>query len=143
MKTYPSILKSVGGDGLLHTFDKIDGSNLRFEWTKKRGWFKFGTRRGLFDESDPIFGEAVHMFNRELSKPLEKIFVAQGWIKVVAFAEFWGERNFAGFHEPDDPKTLTLIDISPYKKDILDPKEFVKLFGQFGPRYFGLIPWNK
>lgn len=143
MKTYPSIPKGTGGEGVLHTFDKIDGSNLRFEWTKKRGWFKFGTRRRLFDETDPVFGEAIPLFNERLAQPLEKIIIAQGWPKVVVFVEFWGPNSFAGLHEPDDPKFLTVIDVSPHQKGILDPKEFVKLFGEFGPRYFGAIPWNK
>ena len=47
MKSYPSIPKFSFGDIKLHTFDKLDGSNLRFEWTKKKGWYKFGTRSWL------------------------------------------------------------------------------------------------
>jgi hypothetical protein len=143
MKTYPSIQKSVGGDGLLHTFDKIDGSNLRFEWTRKRGWFKFGTRNRLFDESDPIFGEAIPLFRHTLAEQLERIFMSQGWQKVVVFTEFWGTQSFAGIHEPNDPKFLTLIDVSPHQRGIIDPKEFIKLFGEFGPKYFGQVAWNK
>lgn len=143
MKSYPSIPKGIGGEGVLHTFDKLDGSNLRFEWTKKRGWFKFGTRRRLFDETDPVFGEAIPLFKNGIAKPLEQIIIKQGWQKVVVFVEFWGPRSFAGLHEPDDPKFLTVIDVSPHQKGILDPKEFLKLFGEFGPRYFGPIPWNQ
>ena len=143
MKTYPSILRSDGGDGLLHTFDKIDGSNLRFEWTKKRGWYKFGTRTRLFDETDQIFGVAIPIFNERLADPLANISKLQGWQKVVGFVEFWGKQSFAGVHEPDDPKFLTVIDVSPHQKGILDPKLFVKLFGQFGPKYFGQLSWNQ
>lgn len=54
-----------------------------------------------------------------------------------------GTESFAGNHRPDDPKFLTIIDVSPHQKGILDPKEFVKLFGEFGPKYFGAIPWNQ
>ena len=43
-------------------FDKLDGQNVRFEWTKKRGWFKFGMRRRLFDESDVEFGRSILVF---------------------------------------------------------------------------------
>ena len=142
MKTYPSIIRAVGNEGLLHTFDKPDGSNLRFEWTKKRGWFKYGTRRRLFDESDLIFGEAISIFNTKLAEPIEKIFINQGWLKVVVFAEFWGEQSFAGVHDPSDSKFLTIIDVSPHRNGILDPKKFVKLFGEFGPKYFGQMTWN-
>jgi len=143
MKTYPSIPKAVGGEGLLHTFDKIDGSNLRFEWTKKRGWFKFGTRKRLFDDSDEIFGVAIPIFREQLAEPLEKVIISQGWTKVVVFVEFWGAKSFAGCHELNDPKFLTVIDVSPHQRGILDPKEFVKLFGEFGPKYFGMVSWNK
>jgi hypothetical protein len=143
MKTYPNIIKSDGRSGLLHTFDKIDGSNLRWEFSKKRGWYKFGTRTRLFDESDLIFGEAISIFNNTMARSLEKIFDAQRWEKVVVFAEFWGDKSFAGVHEPNDPKFLTIIDVSLHQKGMLDPKEFVKLFGDFGPKYFGQIAWNK
>jgi hypothetical protein len=143
VKSYPSIPKGIGSEGVLHTFDKLDGSNLRFEWTKKRGWFKFGTRKRLFDVTDPVFGEAIPLFHERLADPLEEIIVTQGWSKVVVFAEFWGARSFAGLHEPDDPKFLTVIDVSPHQKGILDPKEFVKLFGKYGPRYFGAVAWNQ
>jgi hypothetical protein len=30
-------------------FDKLDGSNMRFEWSPKRGWYKFGSRGQLID----------------------------------------------------------------------------------------------
>ena len=43
-------------------FSKYDGSNLRFEWTPKRGWYKFGTRTQLVNASHPVFGPAVPMF---------------------------------------------------------------------------------
>lgn len=107
MKTYPSIPKAMGCEGFLHTFDKIDGSNLRFEWTKKRGWFKFGTRKCLFDESDQVFGAAIHIFNDTLAKPLEKIIVAQSWQKVVVFAEFWAQKVLRAITD------LTILNFSP------------------------------
>ena len=45
MKTYPSIARSSGQSFRefdAHVFEKIDGSNLRFEWSEKRGWHKSG-----------------------------------------------------------------------------------------------------
>ena len=46
MKQYETI--PYYGDYLgpdIIAFDKIDGSNLRFEWSRKRGFYKFGTRK--------------------------------------------------------------------------------------------------
>jgi hypothetical protein len=143
MKQYPSI--PGVGDGVsmrLHTFDKIDGSNLRFEWSKKKQWYKFGTRKRLFDESDIQFGAALPLFMETLAEPLEKIIRKQRWDKVVVFAEFWGKNSFAGYHVDDDPKLLTLIDVSPHRKGILPPKDFLDLFGEFGPHYLGHIKWS-
>ena len=72
MLTYPSI-DSIGTSRIergvsCFTFVKYDGSNLRFEWNKKNGFHKFGTRRELFDHSHPIFGKLlpkkyVQLFN--------------------------------------------------------------------------------
>lgn len=59
MKQYPSINSSNGQsfkEFVADVFDKLDGSNLRFEWSKKQGWYKFGTRHRLFDNTDPVFG---------------------------------------------------------------------------------------
>lgn len=142
MKSYPSIPKFLKGLVKLHTFDKLDGSNLRFEWTKKRGWFKFGTRRRLFDETDPQFGEAIPIFHRELAEPLAKICVDNRWEKVVVFAEFWGKESFAGYHVDGDPKRLTVFDVSIHRKGILPPREFLKVFGDFGPEYLGEFNWT-
>ena len=141
MKSYPSIPKFSFGDIKLHTFDKLDGSNLRFEWTKKKGWYKFGTRRRLFDESDGQFGIAIPMFFESLSEPLEKIIVDNRWDRVVVFAEFWGPNSFAGFHE-NEAKQLTVFDVAIFRKGILSPKDFLNLFGEFGPTYLGYLNWT-
>jgi hypothetical protein len=127
----------------LHTFDKIDGSNLRFEWSRKKGWYKFGTRTRLFDHTDTVFGEAIKLFQDTLSENLAKIIVGEGWERAIVFCEFWGEQSFAGHHVIEEPKYLTVIDVAPYKKGMLDPVEFVKLFGEFGPKYLGKINWNR
>lgn len=143
MKQYPSIPGAGRRLGInLHTFDKLDGSNLRFEWSKKRGWYKFGTRRRMFDETDDQFGDAYPLFFDTLAEPLERIVVDKRWPKVVVFAEYWGSGSFAGYHEEGDEKFLTVIDVSPHQKGILPPKEFLNLFGEFGPNYLGHIRWN-
>jgi hypothetical protein len=142
MKYYPTIEKFRKGKLRLHTFDKLDGSNLRFEWSKKRGWYKFGTRSRLFDQTDEVFGPAIPLFMESLSEPLGRICTDQRWQSAIVFAEFWGKLSFAGLHVPEDPKFLTPFDVVMDKKGFLPPKEFVKLFGEFGPNYLGDINWT-
>lgn len=142
MKYYPTIDKFRKGRVRLHTFDKLDGSNLRFEWSKKRGWYKFGTRARLFDETDPDFGPAIPLFMEKLSEPLGRICTDQRWQDAVVFAEFWGEKSFAGTHIKDDPKFLTVFDATIYKQGFLPPNKFLKLFGEYGPNYLGDINWT-
>lgn len=146
MKTYPSIKRATGKsfqEVKLHTFDKIDGSNIRAAWNKKRGWYKFGTRKRLLDETDEVFGGVVNLFRETLGEPLGRIARDEGWQSVVVFCEFWGPSSFAGLHVPDEPKKLTVIDVAPYKKGILQPKDFLDLFEEYGPTYLGKINWTR
>jgi hypothetical protein len=129
MKTYPAIPRNFFEIKNAYIFDKLDGSNLRFEWTRKRGFHKYGTRKRLFDETDIVFGRAVELFHNTLADDLERIFRAQRWEKATAFAEFYGPNSFAGYHDPRDVHQLTLIDICQYKYGFLNPKDFVKFFG--------------
>lgn len=146
MKHYPSI-KNVSSEhqslGLLHTFEKPDGSNLRFEWCKKNGWNKFGTRNRLFDKTDPVFGEAVEIFMDLFSKELETIFRDQKYEKAISFGEFYGDKSFAGEHDANDVKTIALFDVAPYKQGILGPEKFLELFGHLNiTPYLGLYEWD-
>jgi hypothetical protein len=134
MKTYPSIPYYTDHLGKpCIAFVKYDGSNLRFEWNKKKGWNKYGTRRHLFDRYDPIYGSAVDLFERHLAEPLEKVFYDKkdykGIDQITVFAEFFGPNSFAGDHEPEDPKELILFDVNPLKKGIVSPRDFVRHFG--------------
>lgn len=144
MKPYPSIFK-LPCEFTAHVFDKLDGSNLRFEWSKKRGWYKYGTRKRMFDESDEVFGEAIPLFHQTLASPIADIAKKEQWQKVVVFAEFWGKESFAGLHVKDDPKRLTLFDVSPHQQGFLPPVKFRKLFEGVvdTPLYLGKYNWNK
>ncbi len=147
MKSYPSIAASTGQNFRAfkaHVFDKLDGSNLRWEWWGKRGWYKFGTRSRLFDESDPDFGPAIEIFMRDFADPLAKYARKERWSSCVAFTEFWGENSFAGVHDPKDQKNLTLIDLNVYKKGFVDPRRFVEL-GSIVPtaNYLGYFNWTR
>jgi len=138
MKLYPSIdyyskiLEKHEGEQC-YVFVKSDGSNLRFEWTKKRGWHKFGTRNHLFDETHIVFGSAIPLFKERYGSALEQVFknskVFRGVDEVTVFAEWFGAKSFAGHHLPNDPKTLILFDVNPNKKGFLGPKQFLDEFG--------------
>ena len=135
MKTYRSIPhsgKAPRGEECF-VFVKYDGSNLRFEWSKKSGWYKQGTRKELFDESHPIFGGAIELFNETYADDLEKVFVDHNKFKhsqsVIVYTEWFGSESFAGGHFPNDPKQIVLFDVNPHKKGILKPKEFLDTFG--------------
>lgn len=68
MLQYPSIpgsAKSPLGKPCI-AFVKYGGSNLRWEWSPKKGWSKFGTRRQMFDASTPLYNQAVPLFMDEM-----------------------------------------------------------------------------
>ena len=135
MKSYPSIQKSSvapKGKGC-YVFVKYDGSNLRFEFSKKRGWYKFGTRNHLFDRSDPVFGSAIDLFIGRYGGDLEEIFrkekLFRGIDNIIVYAEWFGAKTFAGMHVQDDPKEIVLFDVNPITKGLLGSKDFLEIFG--------------
>lgn len=144
MKSYPSITRlSQATEREFYVFDKIDGSNIRYEWSRKTGWYKFGSRTQLLDESHPILGAAIPLFMETLAEPLAKVAYDNRWINVVAFAEFWGSKSLAGRHEVDDKKFLTLFDVSIYKRGIIGPQDFLNNFGHLNvPNFFGVRKWD-
>src|ERR1035437_3080960 len=147
MKQYPEIASSLGQsfrEFPAYVFDKLDGSNLRFEWSRRQGWNKFGTRSRLFDESDEVFGKAIPLFHTVLADDLERIARKERWDNITAYAEFWGENSFAGLHSSDDEKQLTLFDVNVYKKGFLGPKEFLHLFQDLPiPAFLGKVNWTR
>mgnify|MGYP000926571394 FL=1 len=137
MKEYPSIEGPNGDFGKpCIAFYKYDGSNLRFEWSPKKGWNKFGTRTSLFDKSDPVFGSAVDLFMATQAEGIERVIrdtkEFRNNERVTAYCEFFGPKSFAGIHDleiPNEPMELVLFDINLHKKGILGPREFVNHFG--------------
>jgi hypothetical protein len=130
MKDYPSIPKLadeyIGRNCIV--FKKYDGSQIRCEYSKKKGWHKFGTKRRLFDKTDKDFGIAVDLFHNNFAEPINKILEDRKIDNAMAFLEFIGPNSFAGMHEANDPKELVLFDVNFHKKGIIGPKEFVEIF---------------
>jgi len=137
MKQYPSIQHRLDKGLDIIAFDKLDGSNIRAEWTQKAGFNKFGSRKCLIDESmtgEQGLGNAVTVFKREWGEILPPIFKKQKWtgkeMKVTCYFEYFGPKSAFGWHfdEPED-FSLILIDVNIHKRGLLPPKEFIKIFG--------------
>jgi len=60
MKSYPTISTKIKPTQI-YAFDKIDGSNIRVEWSDKQGFYKFGSRNRLIDENTYRLGESVNL----------------------------------------------------------------------------------
>jgi hypothetical protein len=126
LETYPSIGRNVTNEPII-AFDKLDGSNIRAEWSRKNGFTKFGTRTRLLDPNEKTFGEAIELFNNTHADILSEIFTKAKMQKATAFLEFYGESSFAGFHNENEPHKVSLFDIHVYKTGMLTAKEFLKL----------------
>jgi hypothetical protein len=83
MKEYPSIpaaghLLAQSAEAYLGrpfvAFEKLDGSNVRAEWDRSRGWHQFGSRRRLLDATQPLLGRAVQLILDGYGDGLAKVF---------------------------------------------------------------------
>jgi len=117
-------------------FDKLDGSNIRCEFSTKRSFYKFGTRNMMIDEASEPFGFAINLFKEKYEKGLTDIFKSKDYrniLSFVCFAELVGPNSAFGQHEfATDKMDIVLFDISQYKKGFVQPKQFVKDFGDLG-----------
>ena len=112
----------------IYAFDKIDGSNIRAEWSKKRGFYKFGTRHRMLGIDDPIFGEAIGLIQNNFEKDIDGVMRKAQEDNGVFFFEFFGDNSFAGLHQ-EEPHRVILFDVNLHKQGMLPPKEYLKLFG--------------
>jgi hypothetical protein len=133
MLQYPSIMgsaKSPIGKPCI-AFVKYDGSNLRWEWSPKKGWNKFGTRHQLFDASAPLYNQAIPLFMSGMGDEL--VYRTKQIVKnperITAFTEFLGPSSFAGQHVEDEQKELRLFDVFLFKKGFVPPTQFVDVYG--------------
>lgn len=134
MKTYPEIPGPSKSPKLpCIVFDKLDGSNLRFEWSKKRGWYKFGTRARMFDHTDPEYGRAIPVFLNRYGDSLPKVITDnkdyRGIDSFIAYGEFFGPSSFAGWHDFTEQQEVVLFDVNLNKKGFVLPRAFVNDFG--------------
>ena len=71
---YPSIIgSSRGPKDHCFAYAKLDGSNLRFKYTQKKGFCMAGTRTQSLDASHPHLGEGVALFKRDFEPILMDI----------------------------------------------------------------------
>jgi hypothetical protein len=131
MKSYPSIPKDIPTSEFV-AFGKLDGSNIRAEWSPKKGFYKFGTRTKLIDASTPVFGKAINLI-LALQPKLDPILKNLKVESVVTYWEFLGLNSFAGQHDPNDEHQVVLIDVDRYKKGFIPPLEFISLFQNIVP----------
>lgn len=132
MEQYPTIVGSAKAPLSVPciAFYKYDGSNLRWEWSPKKGWNKFGTRHELFDASHPLYSQAIPLFQSmgdEIVRRVQKL--ERGIQRITTFTEFFGPSSFAGQHDETEPKELVLIDVYLFKRGMMKPRQFVKTFG--------------
>ena len=113
-------------------FVKYDGSNLRFEWSRKRSWYKYGTREELFDASSPFYAEAIQVFEDNYADALAAVFHTRPYRDTQSFTVFcgyFGSKSFAETHVLGDAKELILFDVYGPLGGIIGPKDFIRHFG--------------
>lgn len=132
MKQYPTMSGKILRDIDIYAFDKLDGSNIRAEWSKKRGFYKFGSRTRLLASDQESIIDSQDIIIEKYEESLAGIFKAEGWDRVICFFEFYGKNSFAGRHE-NEPHDVILLDVNPYKKGIMLPQDFIRTFASTYP----------
>lgn len=136
MKSYDTINYYGDNWGIpVIAFDKLDGSNLRFEYSKKNGFYKFGSRNVLIDRTHDL-GKGIDIFLNKYNEGLSRIFREKEYRDTqsfVCFAEFVGKKSSFGQHDFDnDDFDVVLFDVDQHKKGFVPPKEFLRRFGSLG-----------
>ena len=136
MKTYPSITTKIDFSKEYYLFDKLDGSNIRAEWSKKQGFYKFGSRTQLLTpEQANLYPaiERIKSMKTYFGDLLSNKLAGYKYDSAVCFFEWHGPQSFAGNHyDHVDDMQATLIDVSVYKQGILNPETYVKMFSDCG-----------
>lgn len=127
MKAYPSITTKIDFSKPYHLFDKLDGSNIRAEWSPRQGFYKFGSRTQLLTPDQSKLYPSIEAFNWKYGEELAERFSRSRFERTVCFFEWLGPNSFAGSH-PDSISDMypVLIDIAVYKKGIMPPEKFIE-----------------
>lgn len=127
MKAYPSITTRIDFSQSYHLFDKLDGSNIRAEWSQRQGFYKFGSRTQLLTPEQEKLYPSIDSFLRRFNYKLTERFKKAKYERAVCFFEWLGPQSFAGSH-PDHVENMypILIDIAVYKKGIMPPEQFIE-----------------
>ncbi len=144
MLYYPKIPGPAGAQlGKCVAFEKLDGTNVHFDYERDFGWHAFGTRRDWFNltpEGEAQFAarhahlaDVPAVFRATLAVGLEAVFRGHPgygeFSSFRAFAEFLGPNSFAGLHRDGDPKRLVLFDVLAEPLGLVGPRQFVADFG--------------
>ena len=143
MKSYPSIRQSRKPFPA-YIFDKLDGSNLRFSWNRRQGWYEYATRTRALPSDHKLYKAGYEYFANVYSDYLVRIAQQQKWQRLDAFCEFYGDHSFAGRHDLNDVHKVTLIDLAPNTRGFLKPEEFLDLCsGVPTPKLIDRVQWNE
>lgn len=127
MQQYPSIDKQIIKDVDYYIFDKLDGSNIRVEFSLKKGFDKFGTRKKLMSDESGILNLSKDLIFK-YEEVTHNIFKKNKWQSGTLFFEFYGKNSFAGFHEEQDDFKVSLIDAHIIRLGYLNPRDYVRTF---------------
>lgn len=138
--TYPKIplLSPAVSGGYCVAFEKLDGTNLSWPWTRGFGWGPCSTRSGLpVKRSDERLGVALALFKR-LREPLDRLVAGarhegRKALQARLYCEYLGPSSFAGRHVAQEPKRLVPIDLAVVwsgatEPELVGPKLFCRLF---------------
>jgi hypothetical protein len=121
-------------------FEKLDGTNLFWEWHREFGWTDFGTRSASYRLDPAGIAEFAAKHNGleaapdlfgNFSETLADILAAQhGVDHAIAYTEFLGPNSFAGMHKATEPKGLVLFDLLIPGDGFVGPWRFLGLFAK-------------
>jgi hypothetical protein len=127
MLEYPSIPWKFSEIQNAHVFNKIDGRGMRAEWTRKRGFAKFGTRRTLTDKSDLTYGAGIALFMAQAAPGLIRAAHDARHRKMTVFFELSCEGCVAGVMPDKAQRNITIFDIADENDELLSPSTFRKI----------------
>lgn len=130
MKTYPTIQYAQESTRDVVVYDKLDGSNIRAEWSKNKGFYKFGSRHKLIDTSSGLLNLAPDLIIEKYNEVLSKDFTDAKYERAIAFFEFFGTESFAGTHHEGDDFDVILFDVQPYKQRMMNGFDFFNRYSE-------------